>query len=104
MMRIAITPRLMPRGALTALICALCLGATTAVHADNDQPGFVIRTAFTELLNGVYCLNADVDLSMSNQAIDALENGVPLTVELQIEVTKHRSYMWNKNVATLAER
>lgn len=104
MLRIAPVSRLLPRTALAALLCALCLGAVGPAHADNDQPGFVIRTAFTELLNGVYYLNADVALNMSNQAIDALENGVPLTVELQIEVIKHRSWLWNKTVATLTER
>ncbi|MGH8399673.1 MAG: DUF4390 domain-containing protein [Gammaproteobacteria bacterium] len=93
----------MLRSTLIALCTALCVGAVFSVQADDDQPGFVIRTAFTELLNGVYCLNADVDLNMSNQAIDALENGVPLTVELQIEVIKHRTFMWNKTVATLTE-
>lgn len=103
MIRTAITSRLMPRLVPAALMCLLCLAASVT-YADGDQPGFVIRTAFTELLNGVYCLNADVDLNMSNEAIDALENGVPLTVELQIEVIKHRSFIWNKTVATLTER
>lgn len=104
MMRIVIPSRFKPRSALAALVCVLCVGVAPASHADNDKPGFVIRTAFTELLNGVYCLNADIDLNMSNQAIDALENGVPLTVELQIEVIQHRTLLWNKTVATLAER
>ncbi|HEX5339516.1 MAG TPA: DUF4390 domain-containing protein [Gammaproteobacteria bacterium] len=104
MMRIAPTFPSKPRAAVIALVCVLCLGALATSRADDNQPGFVIRTAFTELLNGVYCLNADVNLSMSNQAIDALENGVPLTVELQIEVIKHRSWLWNKTVATLTER
>ncbi len=84
------------------ILATVCLAP--AAHADNAQGGFVIRTAYTELLNGVYYLNADVDLSMSQEALNALENGVPLTVEWQIEVIKHRSFMWDKTVATLTER
>ncbi|MHB8405123.1 MAG: DUF4390 domain-containing protein [Gammaproteobacteria bacterium] len=93
------------RTAMTALVCILVLGClASAAGADESRGGFVIRTAYTELLNGVYYLSADVDLDMSQDALNALENGVPLTVEWQIEVIKHRSFIWNKTVATLTER
>ncbi|MGA9852948.1 MAG: DUF4390 domain-containing protein [Gammaproteobacteria bacterium] len=93
------------RLAATLLACTLAMSLfMPAARADNDQGGFVIRTAYTELLNGIYYLNADVDLSMSEDALNALENGVPLTVEWQIEVIKHRSFIWNKKIATLTER
>ena len=90
---------------------ALLMGAGLALAAvagpawaDDNQGGFIIRTAYTELTNGVYYLNADVDLNLSDDAVNALENGLPLTVELQIEIIKHRSLMWNKTVATLTQR
>jgi len=93
------------RTAMTALVCILVLGClASAAGADDSRGGFVIRTAYTELLNGVYYLSADVDLDMSQDALNALENGVPLTVEWQIEVIKHRSFIWDKTVATLTER
>jgi hypothetical protein len=71
--------------------------------AAEDQPGFVIHTAYTELLNGVYYLNADIGLNLSDDAVGALENGLPLTVELQIEIIKHRSWWWNKQAAYLEQ-
>ncbi len=93
------------RTAMTALVCILVVGClASAAGADDSRGGFVIRTAYTELLNGVYYLSADVDLDMSQDALNALENGVPLTVEWQIEVIKHRSFIWDKTVATLTER
>lgn len=82
----------------------LLLWPAPAAHADNNSGGFVIRTAYTELLNGVYYLSADVDLSMNANALNALENGVPLTVEWQIEVIHPRFLLWNQRVATLTER
>lgn len=69
----------------------------------EGQAGFVIRTAYTELVAGVYYLNADVDLNLSDDAVNALENGVPLTVNLQIEIIRHRSFWWNSKVADLTE-
>ena len=95
----------MHRSIATALVSILIAGClTSAARADDNQGGFVIRTAYTELLNGVYYLSADVDLSMSQDALNALENSVPLTVEWQIEVIEHRNFIWNKTVATLTER
>ncbi len=88
------------------LLLGLALGLLPMVAsaADSEPAGFVIRTAYTELLNGVYYLNADVDLSLSNDAVNALENGLPLTVVLQIEIVKHHSWWWDKKVATLEQR
>lgn len=90
---------------------AMLLGAglvlaslSAPARADDDQGGFVIRTAYTELAGGVYYLNADVDLNLSDDAVNALENGLPLTVELQIEIIKHRSFIWNTRIAALTER
>lgn len=94
------------RGFAAALAGVLVLGLfTPGANAESEAAGgFVIRTAYTELLKGVYYLNADVGLNMSDQALTALENGVPLTVELQIEVIEHRRFLWDKTVARLNER
>ena len=94
------------RAQAAALAGALVLGCllSPAARAENNSGGFVIRTAYTELLNGVYYLSADVDLSMSGQALNALENSVPLTVEWQIEVIRPRFLLWNQTVARLTER
>ncbi|MDE1887674.1 MAG: DUF4390 domain-containing protein, partial [Gammaproteobacteria bacterium] len=89
-------------GVLTGALLCMCL--SPGAHADNNSGGFVIRTAYTELLNGVYYLSADVDLNMSGKVLNALENGVPLTVEWQIQVIHPRFLLWNQTVATLTER
>lgn len=91
-------------------LSAMLLGAglvlaSISVTAQADEPGgFIIRTAYTELAGGVYYLNADVDLNLSDDAVNALENGLPLTVELQIEIIKHRSFIWNTRIAALTQR
>jgi hypothetical protein len=91
-------------------LSAMLLGAGLVLASINapvqaDEPGgFIIRTAYTELAGGVYYLNADVDLNLSDDAVNALENGLPLTVELQIEIIKHRSFIWNTRIAALTQR
>jgi hypothetical protein len=91
------------------LLCALSgvlLGGAVlfapGAQAD-DQPGFVIRTAYSELVNGVYYLDADVGLNLSDDAVNALENGLPITVKLQIEIIKHHTWWLNSTTATLEQ-
>ena len=82
---------------------ALLLVAFAASAATDEQPGFVIRTAYTELVNGVYYMDADVGLNLSDDAINALENGLPITVKLQIQIIKHRSWWFNSTTAELEQ-
>src|SRR5579859_137260 len=92
------------RARLPAMIIgvSLTLACFAAARAE-DEGGFVIRTAYTELVGGVYYLNADVDLNLSDDAVNALENGLPLTVNLQIEIIKNHSLWLNSKVATLTQ-
>jgi len=90
--------------ALPAVLLSLVLLVLAApAHAADEQPGFVIRTAYTELLNGVYYLDADVGLNLSDDAVNALENGLPITVKLQIEIIKHRTWWLNSTSASLEQ-
>ncbi len=93
--------RLLPLIAGVSLVLACFAGAVRA--DDSTQGGFVIRTAYTELVGGVYYLNADVDLNLSDDAVNALENGLPLTVNLQIQIIKHHSLWLNSKVAELTQ-
>jgi hypothetical protein len=89
--------------AVSAGLLVFCLAMAPA-RATDDAGGFTIRAASTELLHGVYYLNASMDLDLSRDAIHALKNGVPLTVELQIKVIHHRAWLWDTTVAHLAQR
>lgn len=101
---------LRPLLALGRRLGPLALGAAVALTASapplraDEPPGFVIHTAYTELINGVYYLNADIGLNLSDDAVNALQNGLPLTVELQIQIIKHHSWWFNKQVAYLEQR
>lgn len=99
--------RVLRRGAWravpAALLSVVLLALSVPAQAAEEEPGFVIRTAYTELVNGVYYMDADVGLNLSDDAINALENGLPITVKLQIEIIKHRSWWFNGTAATLEQ-
>lgn len=86
-----------PLRTLAVAVLVLCLLAWPAAGA-AEEPGFVVRTAFTDLVDGTYRLYADIDYGLGEHAIEALENGVPLTFEVTVLVVRLRPWRWNKTV------
>lgn len=72
--------------------------------AGAGAAGFDIVSATTRLDGGVYRLNARIDYRFSPPALDALQNGVPLIVELEMEVRRRRAWVWDEAVYTLTQR
>ena len=97
-----------PRGAAWLLLAGwiwLWLPiAAAAADGDSAQAGFIVRDASARLQDGVYLLDADVDFNLSVAALDALNNGIPLGLEIEIKVERRRDWMWNDNVAALSQR
>ena len=68
------------------------------------QPRFEVRSAYMELIDDVYYLNARIDYGLSEAALEVLMKGVPLTMALQIEVIRERRYLLDDEVASLRQR
>lgn len=97
------------RGALLVGATALCVlfVASAAVHAAEaieDGGRFEVRSAFLEPAEGVYQLNATVDLSLSRSAMQAVREGVPVSLELDISVQRRRAWLPDADVAFLVQR
>jgi hypothetical protein len=80
----------------------LLLAVSCASHAADF--GFRIRLAETQLEEGVYRLRARIDYELSDTAVQALRNGVPLTFLVEIGIYRQRSYLWDDRVATVRQR
>lgn len=85
-----------------ALLVLACAGIVPRAQAD-DVPAFVIHAAHTELNHGVFYLDADMRLQLDNDAANALMNGVPLVLKIEIEVTRQRAFLWDPTVAQLTQ-
>ncbi|MFO7604415.1 MAG: DUF4390 domain-containing protein [Gammaproteobacteria bacterium] len=85
------------RGARGLWLLVFCLGCHS-VSAD-----ITIRSVETRYKDKVYLLDANIDYQLSEASIDALKNGVPLILLLDIQVEKQRSWWWNKTVANLEQ-
>ncbi len=71
----------------------LTAGTLAAQQLPERQGFFDIRSASTVLNNGVHELEARLQLILSDDALDALNSGVPLTIELEFEVIRVRG-LW----------
>lgn len=90
----------------TAIVAVFACGAGLALAQDAvERAGyFEVRSADTELVDGVHRLNARLQLVLSSEALEALSSGVPLTIELQLEIIKERRFIWDDVDAELAIR
>jgi hypothetical protein len=73
----------------------LLLAAQTPVRAQEDierEGYFEVRSARTQLVDGVHTLDARLQLVLSSEALEALDAGVPLTIELQLELLRKRRF------------
>ena len=79
-----------------ALLCALP-GLRTAL-ADGSR--FEIRNAYVELKDTAWQLNVQLDLGLSKSARKAFEEGVPLTLLLEVEASTARRLLPDETVVS----
>ena len=86
------------------VLCALALwlGGSAAFPARADV--FAVRRAETLLVERVFHLKADINFQLSADTLEALDNGVPLTVDMDIEIRRQRQLWWDALVAGLELR
>ena len=65
---------------------------------------FSISDIHTRLQENVYLLDARIEYEFSEDALTALENGVPLTFRLSIEIQRKREWWLDATVANLEQR
>jgi hypothetical protein len=90
--------------ALFALLATLVLGTGVAQDDVEREGYFEVRSASTEVVDGVHALDARLQLVLSSEALAALESGVTLTIELQLQVIRERRFIPDDVEAELAVR
>lgn len=79
----------------------VALGPIKAQQLPERQGFFDIRSATTVLNEGVHELEARLQLILSDEALEALNSGVPLTIALDFEVIRVRGLWLDSLDATL---
>jgi hypothetical protein len=74
------------------------------LHAEGLAGRFEVRSADLELKDGVYHLNARIDLPISEAVRRGLVEGVPLTLEVDLDIERVRQLLPDSRVAELTQR
>jgi predicted component of type VI protein secretion system len=87
------------------VLLGVCAGFCCAVAlADGLDGRFEVRSADLELKDGVFHLNARLDLPISDAVREGLAQGVPLALELDLSIERVRQMLPNSGVAELTQR
>jgi hypothetical protein len=79
--------------ALCSVAFAGFLASAAPLLAQDDDAGiFRVRSVNSELVAGVYFIDALLDLSLSSEAREALESGVPLIVRVEVDLIRVRRF------------
>jgi len=82
------------------LLCGVLLAATALAAEER----FAIRNAFAEPVAGIWNLNVVLETGLSKQALDALAEGIPLTLSLDVQIKSERRFLPDSTVAELQQR
>jgi hypothetical protein len=101
-------PRPQPqrRAGFAWLFCAAAAATlwVRPLQADGLEGRFEVRSADLQLKDGVYHLNAHLDLPVSDAVRRGLAEGVPLAMELDLDIERVRQLLPNSRVAELTQR
>jgi hypothetical protein len=85
--------------ALLSLLAIMSIAASRA----GAEPGFTILNAATRLVDGVHRLDASIGFNFSADAIEAMDNGVAVTISVEMEVLELGA-LWDRDVASVHAR
>ncbi len=88
---------------LPACLCGVLLWLLPISGSANEFAAEV-RQAEITLQGDSYMLSADILYQLSDKAMEALQNGVPLFWDLQVKVQQQRDVLWNKTLVDTAIR
>ncbi len=78
--------------AVVAILALLFASSGLAQDPIVREGYFEVRSASTQLVEGVHVLDSRLQLVLSSEALEALNSGVPLTIELQMQLLRQRRF------------
>lgn len=77
------------------ILILILLTSFGASHAE-EKASINIESAELILQDKTYFLNAQIHYRLSDEAIDALHNGISLTFNVDLSITESRKWLWEK--------
>lgn len=79
-----------------AWVCLLLI--LVAVTGPAVAQAFKVEGLTAHAVEGVYLMDADILYQFSDEALEALESGVPLTLEVHIQLRREGAWIWEADL------
>lgn len=99
-----VRPAYHPRRFLLAALLLAPLLLLTSVPSGAAKDGLRVEQVETRLVDDMFFMNALLDYRFSTEALEALENGVPLTILVQIQIRRIGAWLWEDSQLDLQLR
>jgi len=86
---------------VAAWLAVLSLALPTAARADALDGVLEVQSAFVNLADGVYQLHARVKYPANAETVAALRDGVSLSYDLDVEISRSRRYWFDAGVTII---
>lgn len=86
------------------VVLLVCFLATTVAMAAPEGMSVEVRSASLSLDQDVYELDARIELHLPDEALKAIDAGLTMRLDYEIEITRVRNFMLDANVAELVQR
>lgn len=80
------------------MLISLSLAATKTRAAE-----LTVEDASTRVVNGIYLVDAHISVELSEDAREAIANGIPVTIMVDVTLKRRRKYLWDPKVASLSQ-
>ena len=65
---------------------------------------FLVTNLSARLADDTYLMNAEIEYRFSENVLEALRNGVPITLELHVQVRREGAWVWTKDLLDFRSR
>ena len=84
---------------LTLSLAAIPSSVAHSAHAASAGDGFVVQHAALRTVGGTCVVDSHIHFAFSEDNIEAMRNGVPLTIVVDIELRRVRGQWWDETLA-----
>lgn len=81
----------------------LLLGLLLSMSSHANE-SFNVRTASTQLMGGIYRLYAQINYPLNEEVQKAINSGIPLIINQEIEILQPRQWLWPKVIKQITIR
>lgn len=91
--------------ALVSLLLSPLSSHAELIHTESDH-GFIVESAELNSSGAKYTLNAVIQFHFSKEALEALEHGVALQIDIEMQAKRTRKWLWDEKIRkkTLSQR